>query len=136
MMDRHDLLDDPRFATPEARVENAGPFNEILIPWVSERTKQEIFHKGQKERVWLGPIYTVDELFNDPQYVARKHFEKIEHPVAGTLTYIGAPYKMKETPWQLKRPAPRLGEHNEEIYCGVLGYEKSDLVRLRESGII
>ncbi|MBI4641276.1 MAG: CoA transferase [Candidatus Tectomicrobia bacterium] len=88
-------------------MENAEAFSETLIPWVSERTEQEIFH--------------IDE---------------IEHPVAGKFTYIGAPYKMKETPWQLKRPAPRLGEHNEETYCKVLGYEKSDLVRLRESGII
>ena len=80
-------------------------------------------------------ISTIDELSDDPQLKDRGYFVDIDHPVAGKLTYPGAPFKMSETPWQATR-APLLGEHNKEIYGQRLGYSKDDLVRLRERDII
>ena len=60
---------------------------------------------------------------------------EVDHPAAGRVKYPGAPFKMMETPWEIRRPAPLLGQHNEEV-MGELGYTKEDLVRLREQGVI
>ena len=65
-----------------------------------------------------------------------RFFEEVDHPVIGRVTMPGAPFKMAESPWRLKSPAPLLGEHNEEVYCRLLGYSREELVRLKESGII
>ena len=76
-----------------------------------------------------------DEI-NDAHLAERKFFATVENVEAGALKYAGAPYKFSKTPWALNRPAPLLGEHNEEIYCGRLGYSKEDLVMLHRAGVI
>ena len=63
-------------------------------------------------------------------------FVDVEHPVAGTATYPGAPFKMSATPWKVRRPAPMLGEHNMEILGGKLGYSQENILRLRSAGVI
>ena len=83
----------------------------------------------------FGLVQTMDELLVEEQLREREFFVKVDHPVAGVITYPGAPFKMGETPWQAGR-APLLGEHNEEIYCKRLSYTKKDLTELSERGII
>lgn len=137
MMDRSDLADDPGFNTPQGQrdPENLERFSIIWYPWIAEHTKLEIVTAGQAAGVLCGPISTSEDLLNEPHWKERGFWEEIEHPVAGKLTYPGAPFKMAETPWQASRPAPRLGEHNAEVF-GELEHSKEDLVRLRESGVI
>jgi crotonobetainyl-CoA:carnitine CoA-transferase CaiB-like acyl-CoA transferase len=74
-------------------------------------------------------------MLDDPHYKAREYWVEVEHPVTGRLRYSGQPFRMGENPWRLRRPAPLLGQHNEEVYAG-LGYSKEDLVKLREIGVI
>ena len=131
-----ELLDDERFATFAARSENVGELLNLVRPWLTERTKFEITRLSQAERVFAAPLLTVDEVVNDPHNVARGFFEEVDHPATGPLRYPGAPAKMTETPRPPARPAPMLGQHNDEMYSGRLGYSKIDLVRLREAGII
>ena len=78
---------------------------------------------------------TVKDLLDSPQYNARGFWVDIDHPITGKLTYPGAPGIMSETPYQVER-APLLGEHNEDIYCGLLGFSREDLIRLVGAGII
>ncbi|MEE8442842.1 MAG: CoA transferase [Dehalococcoidia bacterium] len=130
-MDRADLLDDPRWSTVEARASNQEPFEELLFGWLMARTKKEVFTICQEHRVMCAPVHTVDELFTDPQLEDRQFFTTVDNPVAGPLTQPGAPFKMTETPWSLRYPAPTLGQHNSEIYCGRLGYSPGDLALLR-----
>jgi crotonobetainyl-CoA:carnitine CoA-transferase CaiB-like acyl-CoA transferase len=136
LLDMPELLDDERFATFAARSENAGELLDLVRPWLAERTKFEITRLSQAERVFAAPLLTVDEVVNDPHNEARGFFEEVHHPATGPLRYPGAPAKMTETPRQAARPAPLLGQHNEEMYSGRLGYSRVDLVRLREAGII
>ncbi len=86
--------------------------------------------------VKLAKSKDTEELANSEHLRERDYFQKIDHPEAGELVYPGAPYKLSETPWNIRRPAPRLGEHNEEILCGRLGLAKKDLTGLRTAGII
>ena len=131
-----DLTADPRFSTPEARSENQEEFEPIFFGWMMEHTKREVFEVCQEARVMCGPLMGPDELLEDPQLKARGFFVEVDHPEAGTLTYPGAPFKMPKTPWKVRSPAPTLGEHNWEVYCGRLGYSREDLVHLRSAGVI
>ena len=135
-MGQPDLLEDPRFATRDARGDHRDEFDAILLGWLLEHTQAEIFRSCQEGRVPCGPLNTPDRLLEDPQLEARGFFVEVDHPRAGTLTYPGAPFMMTRTPWGAQRPAPLLGEHNIEIYCDRLGYSRGDLVRLRSVGAI
>ncbi len=130
-----ELLDDPRFSTSLARREHADILEALIMSWTTDRTKQEVYDTAGKLRVPFAPVVNTGELEESPQLTAREFFVEVEHPETGILTYPGAPFKMTETPWQLGR-APLLGEHNEEIYCGRLGYSGEDLIRLRGEGVI
>jgi len=113
-----------------------GEFDEeIMTPWLLKHTMKEIVEKAQAYGVMSTPYNTPGGLLKDPHFRERNYWEEIDHPVAGKLTYPGAPIKMGIGGWQMRRPAPLLGQHNEEVY-GDLGYDKEDLVQLRQSGII
>ena len=139
MIGRPELIEDPRFATPEARLnpENSEDFNrEVLMPWLMQHTMQEVWSTAQKAHVLSGPIYNSKTLLDDSHFRDRGMWVDIDHPVAGRYTYPGRPIIMGESPWQLRRAAPQLGEHNEEVFGEALGYESQDLARLRGVGVI
>ncbi|MCE2463858.1 MAG: CoA transferase, partial [Dehalococcoidia bacterium] len=123
-MGRTDLSEDPRFATSDARTENLDELEAIFLGWMMEHTKREIFEICQKVRVPCSPLLGPDELLDDPQLKAREFFVEADHPQAGRLTYPGAPFRMTQTPFWVRSPAPLLGQHNTEIYSGGLGYSK------------
>lgn len=100
------------------------------------RNKEQILTEGMDWRVPVAIVNNTEDLLNSPQYQAGDYFVEVEHPVLGKVIQPGAPFKMARTPWQIKRPAPVLGEHNIEVYGQLLGYEKRDLVTLRQAGII
>ena len=135
-MEMPELLTDPRFIDPVARPDYHGEFEAIFYEWLAERTQQDLIRSAQAQKIPVSPVYRIDEILNDPQFIAREAFEDIEHPVAGKFTYPSVPFKLPEVESRPQHPAPLLGQHNQEIYGGRLGYEKADLVRLREQGII
>ncbi len=130
-----ELIQDPRFLTPQDRLANADAFDELLIPWLKERSKDELFHTLSEWRIPCAPVSEPEDLLKDAHLKERGFWVKIDHPQTGVLVYPGAPFKMTVTPFNLTR-APLLGEHNEEVYCGRLGYTKDDLVRMRSMGVI
>lgn len=131
-----ELLDDPRFATAQARRENQDDFEAILLPWLAEHTVEEVVSRAQAQRLPATPMYTVDQVVRDAHLNARRFFVEIEHPAVGRLTYPGLPFRLPETSSQPERPAPLLGQHNREVYCERLGYSEQELVRLRAGGVI
>ena len=128
-------LADEKFATARSRIEHRDELDAILIPWLMEHTKQELYHAGQAKGLPISFPRTAKDLLESPQYKARGFWVDIDHPVAGRLTYPGAPAIMSGTPYEVGR-APLLGEHNEEVYCGLLGFSKEELVRLAGAGVI
>ena len=130
-----ELGDDPRFATLGARMDNLDEFEPIFLGWMLQHTRQEVFRVCQEARVLCSPILGPGELMEDPQMEARGYFRDVEHPQAGTLTYPGPAFRMAGSPSRW-RPAPLLGQHNHEVYCGELGYSRDDLARLRYAGVV
>lgn len=107
----------------------------FIIPWALEHTQRQIVEAAQAAALFNTPMYDTEGLLNDEHFRERGTFVEIDHPVAGRLTYPGAPFRMGEGGWQVRRPAPLLGQHNQEVY-GKMGYSKDDLVVLRETGVI
>ncbi len=136
MIGRPELMTDPRFATTENRKKNKAEVDALLYSWLIDHTKQEVFDEAAKARYPVAPVYNTEDLINNPHYKERGYFVEIEHPLAGKLTYPGAPFKTSEAGYQNRRAAPLLGQHNTEIYGGLLGYSMEELDRLRRSGII
>ena len=138
MLERPDLLTDPRFAMPAARmnVEAQGAFDALFYPWLLERTRQEIMERAQAARVLATAVNTPEDVLKDRHLQARGFFVEVDHPDAGHVTQPGPPFGMAATPWRIRRCAPRLGQHNEEIYGGRLGLSQEELMVLREQGVV
>jgi crotonobetainyl-CoA:carnitine CoA-transferase CaiB-like acyl-CoA transferase len=134
-------LGDPEWANSElckdevSRLEN----REKIQPWVQESaahfSRDELYHRAQAEGAPIGAVRNVAEVQEWEQARQRGFFQEIDHPEAGKREYPTVPYQFSETPAEV-RPAPLLGQHNEEVYCQRLGYSPQDLTRLAAAGVI
>ena len=119
MLGMPELLNDPRFSTREAQSDpdNKEEFEStIWLPWVLERTKEQIVKEAQDNEIICGLINTIDEAMdNNPQADSRGYFVEMDRAMVGKLRYPGAPVHSPRGWWQLRQPAPLLGEHNKEI---------------------
>ena len=100
-------------------------------------TREEITDWGQAHHHPWGPAATPGELLDNEQLWARGFFIQVEDQQNGSaLVYPGAPYRLSRSPWRLRHPAPKIGEHNQEIFCGELGLSAGELERLSSEGTI
>jgi len=127
---------DERFRSWLQRHLCADDINPHVREWLRQYNKREVFHGLQEKAIVAAPVNTAEDMAKCPQMESRGFFAEIEHPEAGKLKYPTAAYKFSETPWGAQRTAPLLGQHNEFVYCGRLGYNKQDLVTMKESGVI
>ncbi|MGH9824140.1 MAG: CaiB/BaiF CoA transferase family protein, partial [Blastocatellia bacterium] len=112
---RPDLLDDQRFAVNPQRVLNQGELTAILEEVFVGRPADHWISAFEEAGVPVGPVYSVDQVYNDPQVIAREMSVELDHPKAGPSRVIGIPVKLSETPGQIRRPAPTLGQHTDEL---------------------
>ena len=126
---------DEMFTTQDSRVEHRAQVDERVEEWAMGYTRQEIYHTLQAQGCAAGPVYSTEELLEDPQMAHRGFFADVEHPAIGPYKTPSAAYRMSETPWEARLPAPSLGQHNAEVY-GDLGHDGRDLARLRQAGVI
>jgi len=128
-----DLAEDPRFETNPERVKNRAQ----LIPRLSEvflsKTRDDMLQILMREDVPCAPVYTMDEVFSDPQVLHRGMLVEMEHPTAKKIKQIGSPMKFSETPVRIEAPPPLLGQHTEYVLRKVLGYTDEDVRRFREN---
>lgn len=137
VMGNPEWTEDERFKDREGRVKHSQELNSLVAEWTKTFCKDEVYHKVAQAGIPAGLIRSQGDLIeHDEQLKARGFFAQIEHPETGNLIYPSAPYRLSETPWQVERPAPTIGQHNEEVYSRLLGYAKEELVRLREAGVI
>jgi len=87
----------------------------FLQEWCRDQSVQELYEAAQRRRIPFAPVSTMGDLVASPHLRARGFFVTVDHPVAGTVTMPGAPYKLAATPWLLRRPAPCLGQHTAEV---------------------
>ncbi|MCH7553803.1 MAG: CoA transferase [Chloroflexi bacterium] len=136
MVGHPELAEDPRYKDRGDRIENGAEVNAILDEWARTLTKQEIFDACRDVGCPVAPFADAEEIATSPQLEERGFFQEIDHPQAGRFHYPTAPYKMSETPWSARRPAPLLGQHNADVLSGRLGLSGEELTMLRANGVI
>ncbi|MDD5038808.1 MAG: CoA transferase [Dehalococcoidales bacterium] len=119
-----------------SRNANWDSLEPAIMEGLAKLTREEIIQAGREKHFPIGPLNTAEDVVKSEQLASRGFFVDIEHPEVGKIRLPGLPSQMSQTPWQVSRPAPLLGQHNEEILCHRLGYSKADLVRMRQAGII
>lgn len=127
---------DQKYLEQAPRVEDDEEIMQRINEWAQQHDKNEIYHCGQNAGCPVGPVWSPQEVFDSAQASARDYFVEIEHPCAGRQIYPSSLFKLSQTPSQVRRPAPLLGQHNEEVYCQRLGYSRQELIRMTQAGII
>jgi len=120
----------------QSRAENADVLRLLMAEWTMAHTKDEIVESVQSRRAPASMVKDMGDVVKDRHLRSRDFFVAADHPETGVVEYPSAPHKLSETPWSIRRPAPLLGEHNEEIYSDRLKYSREQLVEFREAGVI
>jgi len=132
---RTDLLKEPKFATRKDRWEHHYEIVEILRDEFRKQPRNFWLEALDENGVASGPIYTADEVFQDPQVQHMGMPKVIDHPTMGSTRLIGSAVNLSDTPPQFIRPAPLLGEHTDEILSR-FGYDREAIAGLRNRGVI
>lgn len=110
-------------------------FGDLFITWAKQHTKAWLYTEGQKRGIPLAPVSTPADLMENPQLRARGHFVPFTHPLLKQAAEMpGAPYVLSGTPWQVRREAPKLGEHTREV-LGEIGIAPDEVSRLVSMGV-
>lgn len=129
-------LADPRYASRQGRLLYADEVDALMLPWLLDHNKVDIFKAGQEHGLGFSFVSTMQDLLEMEQLEARDYFVELDHPVAGRLKYPGAPISPHSQiqPWVYRR-APLLGEHNREVLVETLGYSEQEMERLQSQGV-
>lgn len=139
MIGREDLLDEPQWATIEARSQpdRVPEFDAYLLPWTMEHTKAEIRDACQRFAVLGAPFNTTADLLVDSNFVHRQFFQTVEHPETGPMVYPGYQARIHtEPPQPPRRRAPLVGEHTAEVLGGELGVTEAEIAELVQAGVV
>jgi formyl-CoA transferase len=136
-MGRPELADDARFATHNDRGDNQEELEGIIADWAKERDALEIDRCLNEAGVICGPIYTIADIFEDPQFRARDMLVEHEDPEFGRYIGPGIVPKLSETPGEVRWSATwEEGSHNQEVYGGLLGLSDGELAELKAEGVL
>lgn len=131
-----ELADDTRFVTNPQRVRNRKELILIIAEKMLARSGEEWLRELNNLQIPCGPINTLDKVFSDPQVLARKMVEEIPHPTAKKVKLVTSPMKLSETPCEIKRHPPLLGEHTDEVLEEKCGYTLEEIEKLHIGNII
>jgi crotonobetainyl-CoA:carnitine CoA-transferase CaiB-like acyl-CoA transferase len=90
-------------------------WNAYFLGWMLERTKREVWAEARRAKLLCGPLFSVEDMFTDSHFRDRGFWSSIDHPDLGKVEVPGRPFMMGKGGWELRRPAPRLGQHTEEV---------------------
>lgn len=136
LIGREDLLEDTRFATATARVENSDEINGIVAAWCRNHTAAEIEEKAVAGDVPFARAYTAETIAADPHIAERGDLVDVEDPVVGSVRMQGVFPRLSRTPGRVRSGAPQLGAHNAEVYGELLGFDAERLAALGKDGVI
>ncbi len=133
---REELADDGRFKSNSARVQNRAALAGIMQGYIEKRDSREWMVELPKIAVPCGPINGIDEVFAEPQVVARQMKAELAHPLAGTMAVVANPLKFSKTKIEYGRAPPTLGQDTDDVLGRILGLSLAEIERLRKSEII
>ena len=136
IMDRHELSDE-RFLSRAGRLEFADEVDAYMLPFLIDNNKLDIFKAGQEGGLGFSFVATMQNILEMEQLLDRDYFVQLDHPIAGTLTYPGAPIMPEEDvgAWVFER-SPLLGEHTTNVLNSWLGYSDNKVSELIQMGVV
>ncbi|MEE8421516.1 MAG: CaiB/BaiF CoA-transferase family protein, partial [Dehalococcoidia bacterium] len=135
-MEVPELSTDPRFIDHPARTEHVDELIAMIAQWVAGFTSQELQARLDEFRVPYGPVNSIADIFVDPHFKAREDLVVVDDPQVGPLLVPAVYPRLSHAPGRVYNPAPIPGQHNDEIYKGMLGMSDDDLARLRADEVI
>ncbi len=130
------VTSDPRYATNAERVAHRQEVVDMLKPIFTKRTTAQWIADLEAANVPCGPINRVDEVFADPQAIARGLTVAMQHAAVGQMELVASPLRLSATPPEYRNAPPLLGEHTDEILRDVLGLAAGEIARLRADGVV
>jgi crotonobetainyl-CoA:carnitine CoA-transferase CaiB-like acyl-CoA transferase len=128
--------EEERFSDTYARWHNQEELDRLIAEWTINYTHYEVMARLQKVNVAAVPSFRGDELFNDPHLKERGFSVIVEHPLMGTRTVTGPPWKLSSTPAKVSRHGPLLGEHNHYVFSELLGLSEKEVKKLVAEKVI
>lgn len=134
LIGRPELVDDPDWATPEARLSKLDKMFQLIEEWSIRYGKWDVLAQLNEHNIPCGPILSTKEIIEDDSLVENEMVVRVSHPERGEFVTVGCPIKLSDSPVDVER-SPLLGEHNPVIY-GELGLADAELVDLQSNGVI
>jgi len=135
-MDQPELAEDARYAATPARLEHRQQVNDIVSAWTSSLGRDAVLARLREGEVPSGPIHSIADIFEDPQFAARENIVRVGDHRADPIAIPATMPLLSATPGGVDSLGPALGEHNEEIYDGLLGLEPGERAALARRGVI
>ena len=135
-MEMEELENDPRFDSMNSRMENCQELVRILDERFASKNLDEWLTAFKAHGLVFSRMNNILELTQDPQVLANDYVTEFDHPVFGPMNTVGFPMGFSETPCSIRREAPELGQHTEEILTELLGYSWDDIGKLKDEGAI
>ncbi|MBY8857091.1 CoA transferase [Nocardia sp. CA2R105] len=134
LVGRAELIEEPWFAAGRTRAEHADELDEAVGSWIAARGRDEVVTAFEEAQAAVAPIYTAADIMADPQYAALGSVLRIEDPELGPLKMPNIPFRLSDTPGEIRTTGPKLGEHTAEILAR-FGIDEQHLSELREQGV-
>ena len=125
-----------RYATHNARGENQEELDEMISAWTKEHSAEEVLDTMKEASVPAGKLFTAKDMVEDPHYEARENVVTVEDPEMGPFPMQNVVPRLTETPGKVNWTGPTLGQHNDEVYGGLLKLSEEEQGGLRERGIV
>jgi formyl-CoA transferase len=129
------MLEDPQFKGQQKRAENRKKLNAAIDEALQKKTSAEWIEILNTASVPCGPIYTVDQVFADPQVQHLGAATEVEHPKLGRFKVLAQPARLSRTPGKVVAPTPEIGEHTDEV-LKELNYNAAEIAKLRQGGVV
>ena len=136
LMERNDLVQDPRFMTAAARRQHQAELEELTKAWARGKTRQELWDGLRNLDYFGAPVLSTREVLEDPHIKARQAFIERDHPTAGPTTLLAPWIHMSKTPASIRDDSPAIGQHTHEVLGGLLGLSTTELGDLSTQGVI
>ena len=127
--------EDARFASNQLRLANVDALEQRLAEWTRGRTAEDVMQTLQAAGVESGVVENNEDLNLDPQLAARRHFRPLDHSIIGRHVVEANAMRFSETPEDIRRPAPRLGEHTEHVFRTLVGMSETEFRDLAAKGV-
>jgi benzylsuccinate CoA-transferase BbsF subunit len=127
---------DARFRTAANRKTHEDELDKLIAEWSARFDAQAIMERLQSVSVHAGVVQSVPDLFSCPQLIHRKQWVELNHPEFGTYEHEGPPFILSETPAELRRSSPLLGEHNDYVFEEIVGLSRAEVQALKAEGVI